>query len=139
MTARVIDLDEERFGRLCDQLHRRGPRVLREFLAALGAERMITTIIEQKLQRYRHLSPDLLRALMVDDIGAPRRKPAHQIYDSERVDFCRAHADWCSHGERKFLEGLAHQLAGAQELTPKQVAILDRIYLRISGRLIPSP
>ena len=51
-----------RFHRRVQRLHRLGDRVLGEFLAELGAERGITTIIDQKLERYAGLEPEALEA-----------------------------------------------------------------------------
>ncbi len=44
------------------RLHRLGPRVTAELLAEIGAERGITTIINQKLERYAELDPEALEA-----------------------------------------------------------------------------
>jgi hypothetical protein len=51
------------FRRAVERLHRRGPRVLAEFLDELGRERLIRFPIEQKLERYARLAPATLRAL----------------------------------------------------------------------------
>ena len=48
--------------RKVQQFYRLGDRVLGEFLAELGAERGITTIIDQKLKRYAELDPETLEA-----------------------------------------------------------------------------
>ena len=55
----VADL---RFRRQVQRLHRQGDRVLGEFLAELGAERSIMTLIDQKLDRYTELEPEALEA-----------------------------------------------------------------------------
>ncbi len=49
------------------RLHRLGDRVLGEFLAELGAERGITTIIDQKLDTYAELEPETLEVTGGDD------------------------------------------------------------------------
>ncbi len=49
-----------RFRRRVLRLHRLGPRAVGEFLAALGAERSIRTIIDQKLDTYAELEPEAL-------------------------------------------------------------------------------
>lgn len=56
----VADL---RFRRKVQRLHRLGDRVLDEFLAEIGAERGITTIIERKVERYVALDPKALKTL----------------------------------------------------------------------------
>jgi hypothetical protein len=61
--AFVIDLAEARMQRDVEQLHRLGPRVLHAFLSELGADRMITTVIEEKLRRYRGIDANVLHAL----------------------------------------------------------------------------
>ncbi len=43
------------------RLHRLGPRVTAEFLAELGAERSIQTVIDQKLDTYAALDPETLK------------------------------------------------------------------------------
>ena len=53
----VADL---RFRRQVLRLHRLGPRVTAEFLAEIGAERSIQTVIDQKLTRYAALNPEAL-------------------------------------------------------------------------------
>ena len=50
------------FQRKIEHLHSRGPRVLGEMLAELGAERSIMTVIDQKLERYAQLEPETLEA-----------------------------------------------------------------------------
>ncbi len=55
----VADL---RFRRRVQQVHRLGDRVLGEFLAEIGAERGIQTIIDRKLERYAQLDPEALEA-----------------------------------------------------------------------------
>ncbi len=56
----VADL---RFRRQAQRLHRLGDRVLGEFLAELGAERGIQTLINQKLAMYAELDPKVIEAV----------------------------------------------------------------------------
>ncbi len=51
-----------RFRRKAEQFHSRGPRVVAEFLAELGSERSLTTLINQKLDRYTAISDEALDA-----------------------------------------------------------------------------
>lgn len=60
----VADL---RFRRKVQRVHRLGDRVFGELLAEIGAERGITTIIDQKLERYAELEPETLEAASGDD------------------------------------------------------------------------
>ena len=53
----VADL---RFRRQVLRLHRLGPRAVGEFLAELGAERSIMTLIDHKLDTYAELKPETL-------------------------------------------------------------------------------
>ena len=53
--------------RKVQQFYRLGDRVLGEFLAELGAERGITSIIDQKLERYAALDPETLEATGGDE------------------------------------------------------------------------
>ena len=48
--------------RKVQRLHRLGDRVLGEFLAELGAERGIPTIIDRKVDTYVELDPEVLEA-----------------------------------------------------------------------------
>ena len=50
------------FQRKIERLHSRGPRVLGEMLAELGAERSIMTIIDRKIDAYTEINPEALRA-----------------------------------------------------------------------------
>ena len=59
-TAMVVaDL---RFRRQCQRLHALGNRAMTEFLAEIGAERSIMTLIDLKLDRYAALDPEALEA-----------------------------------------------------------------------------
>ena len=69
----VVDL---RFRRKVQQVHRLGDRVFGELLAKIGAERGITTIIDQKLERYAELEPETLEAAGGDDFWQP---PIHEV------------------------------------------------------------
>ena len=60
----VADL---RFRRQVIRLHRQSPRAVGEFLAGLGAERDIATIIDQKLDAYAEIEPEVLQAAGGDD------------------------------------------------------------------------
>ncbi len=51
-----------KFRRRVQKVHRLGDRVFGELLAEIGAERGITTIIDQKLARYAGLDPEALEA-----------------------------------------------------------------------------
>ena len=50
------------FQRHVHRLHQLGDRVLGEFLAELGAERSIQTLIDMKVARYAALTSEQLRA-----------------------------------------------------------------------------
>ena len=65
-----------RFRRQVQQLHGRGDRVLGEFLAEIGAERGIQTVIDQKLDRYVQLDPEAIEAAGGDDFWPA---PLHEV------------------------------------------------------------
>ncbi len=65
-----------RFRRKVQRLYRRGDRVLGEFLAELSVERDIGTIIDQKLDRYTELEPEILEAAGGDAFWQP---PIHEV------------------------------------------------------------
>ena len=69
----VADLQ---FRRQVQRLHRLGPRVTGEFLAEIGAERSITTIIDRKLDTYAELDPNALEATGGDDFWPA---PLHEV------------------------------------------------------------
>ncbi len=69
----VADL---KFRRQVIRLHRQGPRAVGEFLAEIGAERGITTIIDQKLERYVDLDPEALGTVGADEFWRP---PLHGV------------------------------------------------------------
>ena len=58
------------FRRRIERLHALGPRATAEFLAELGVERSIMTIIDQKLERYSELDPEALEATGGDQFWA---------------------------------------------------------------------
>ena len=72
-TADIIaDMRQQRHVR---KLHRLGPRVLDALLVEIGAERSITTIIEQKIERYAAIEPLALEATGGDNFWpVPVRK-----------------------------------------------------------------
>jgi len=49
-----------RFRHQVQHLHHLGPRAVGEFLAEIGAERSIQTVIEEKLDTYVELDPETL-------------------------------------------------------------------------------
>ncbi len=69
----VADL---RFRRQVLRLHRLGPRAMAELLAEIGAERSITTIIDQKLDTYTELDPETLEVTGGNDFWQP---PLHGV------------------------------------------------------------
>ena len=69
----VADL---RFRRAVERLYRKGPRVIAELLAELGAERSITTIIENKLDRFGQIDDEALRATGGDRFTP---SPPHEV------------------------------------------------------------
>ena len=48
----AITVSDLRFQRQVARLYELGPRVVGEFLAELGAERLLTSLIEEKLSEY---------------------------------------------------------------------------------------
>ncbi len=60
----VADLQ---FRRKVIRLHRQGSRAMGEFLAELGAERGIATVIDQKLERYAELGAAVLEVAGGDE------------------------------------------------------------------------
>ena len=69
----VADLQ---FRRKVTRLHRQGPRVVGEFLAELSVERDIGTIIDQKLDTYLEIEPEVLDAAGGDEFWQP---PIHEV------------------------------------------------------------
>ncbi len=64
------------FRRRVTRLHARGPRVGVEFLAELGAARLIATIIDQMLDRYLGLADEALDATGARDFPP---QPLHEV------------------------------------------------------------
>jgi hypothetical protein len=69
----VADL---KFRRQVIRLHRQGPRAVGEFLAGLGADRGIRTVIDRKLGTFAELDPEALQAAGGDDLWQP---PIHGV------------------------------------------------------------
>ncbi len=69
----VADL---RFRRQVQQVHRLGDRVLGEFLAEIGAERGIQTVIDRKLDTFAAIDPEALEVTGGDDFWQP---PLHGV------------------------------------------------------------
>ena len=69
----VADL---RFRHQVEHLQRLGARATAELLAAVGAERGIQTVIDQKLATYAELDPETLEATGGDDFWQP---PLHGV------------------------------------------------------------
>ena len=69
----VADLQRRRH---VQQVHRLGNRVFGELLAEIGAERGITTIIDQKLERYAELEPAAIEATGGNDFPPV---PIHEV------------------------------------------------------------
>ncbi len=65
-----------KFRRQVIRLHRQGPRAVGEFLAGLGADRDIATIIDQKLDAFAELDPEALKAAGGDAFWQP---PLHEV------------------------------------------------------------
>lgn len=75
----VADL---RFGRAVERLHAKGPRVVGELLAEIGAERSCRTEIEDKLERFGQIDDETLHAMGGDQMPA---NPLHVVSaDEER-------------------------------------------------------
>ncbi len=65
-----------KFRRHVKRLHALGPRVVGELLAEIGAERGITTIVDQKLTHYARLDPAALEMTGGDRFWQP---PLHGV------------------------------------------------------------
>ena len=72
-TAEIVaDL---RFRRQCQHLHALGNRAMTEFLAEIGAERSIMTLIDKKLDRYAEIELETLEVVGGDGFwSAPLRE-----------------------------------------------------------------
>ena len=64
--------------RKVQRFHRCGDRVLGEFLAELGAELSITTVIDRKLDTYLEIEPEVL------EVAGGDRFPPNPIHEVER-------------------------------------------------------
>ncbi len=64
------------FRRQVERLHRLGPRATAELLAEIGAERGIQTVIDQKLDTYIELDPEVLETAG-GDVFSPL--PIHEV------------------------------------------------------------
>ena len=71
----VADL---KYRRRVQRLHGLGDRVLGEFLAEIGAERGIQTVIDKKLDRYAELDPEAIEATGGDKFWPV---PIHEVGD----------------------------------------------------------
>ena len=71
----VADLQRRR---KVQRFHRHGDRILGEFLAELGAERSITTIIDRKIDTYLRVDPEAL------ELAGGDRFPPNPIHGVER-------------------------------------------------------
>ena len=67
-TSVVEDL---KFRRNVERLHRLGPRAVCELLAEIGEQQLCRTFIEQRVQRYSKIDPDHLAALDGDTFPRP--------------------------------------------------------------------
>lgn len=64
------------FRRKVIRLHRQGPRAVAEFLAELGADLGVQTPIEQKLDVYAELEPEVIEGAGGDEFPPP---PLHGV------------------------------------------------------------
>ena len=69
-------LQERRFQRDAERLHRLGPRVIYEILAEIGRARMCRTYVEDIVARYARLDLSAVHALDGDRFPAP---PIHEV------------------------------------------------------------
>jgi hypothetical protein len=68
----VTDLvDDLRFRRQVGKLHALGPRAMAELLAEIGEQRACRTFIDQRLEAYSELNPELVKALDGDEFPRP--------------------------------------------------------------------
>ncbi len=73
----VEDLvDDLRFHRLVEKLHRLGPRAVGELLAEIGEQLSCRTFIDQRLEAYGQFDPELIRKLGGNEFPRP---PLHQV------------------------------------------------------------
>ena len=73
----VVDdlVNELRFHCRVEKLHALGPRVVGELLAEIGEQRACRTFIDQRLEAYAALDPEILRELGGDQFPRP---PLHK-------------------------------------------------------------
>ena len=71
-------MDDLRFRRQVERIHRLGPRATAELLAEIGAERSIMAIIDKKLETYVSIEPV---ALKVAGGGQLPPVPLHEVGD----------------------------------------------------------
>ena len=64
-------VDNLRFHRQVEKLHRLGPRATGELLAEIGEQRHCGTFIEQRLRVYARLDPEVVRELDGDEFPRP--------------------------------------------------------------------
>ncbi len=74
----VIDdiVDDLKFHRQVERLHRLGPRAVGELLIEIGEQRSCRTFIDQRLDAYSRLDPELIRKLGGNEFPRP---PLHQV------------------------------------------------------------
>lgn len=66
MATQAYLIESPRFRWLVTRVHRLGPRVVGELLAEIAGAHMLRIDIEQRLERYSRLDPEVLRALGAD-------------------------------------------------------------------------
>ena len=68
----VKDLvDDLRFHRLVERLHRLGPRATGELLSEIGEQRSCRSFIDTRLRAYAALDPETVRAVAGDQFPRP--------------------------------------------------------------------
>ena len=72
----VVNIADVRFQRNIERLHKMGARAVGEFLAEIGAERSIQTIIDTKLSRYAGIGDTALSITGGDRFSA---NPLHRV------------------------------------------------------------
>ncbi len=74
----VIDdiVDDLKFHRQAERLHRLGPRAVGELLIEIGEQRSCRTFIDQRLDAYSRLDPELIRKLGGNEFPRPA---LHQV------------------------------------------------------------
>jgi hypothetical protein len=69
MAANVIDLGDRRFARQVQRLHALGPRPLFELLCELSAQRLLRQPIEELVDKYSGIDPEMLAAVGGDQLS----------------------------------------------------------------------